>query len=34
MKITPGWIFFWMWMALNTYGAFQMLALLLSGDPL
>lgn len=34
MKLTPGWIVFWMWLALNAYGAFQMLALLLSGEPI
>ncbi len=32
-KMTLGWIVFGMWLALNAYGAFQILALLLSGKP-
>lgn len=34
MKMTPRWIVFGMWLALNAYGAFQVLKLLLSGDPI
>lgn len=34
MKITPGMIVFCMWIALSTYAAFQVLKLLLSGDPI
>lgn len=34
MKMNLGWIVFWMWIALSTYAAFQVLKLLLSGEPI